>query len=173
MMGPRIKESWRRRIATAFLAAGVISWCSAYGDDGGDGAPIMVQPQAGGGSKMGRPHGKGHRGKTIIGSYNAEARGVYFGAGAIVVSSTSLRINLNVQDDGGKSGTLSAVIPLNKGRFSGVATAMGQQVTLDGRVDYADDPNGIVRIARVSGTFAAANGHFGRITGQYASKASS
>ena len=140
------------------------------GPEQDDGGPDSGNDPGDNGSPNGNDGGPttGGSGATSSTGYNLEIAGVYTGAGSATVTAGSLQLSANIQDAGGNSGTLNARLTLANGHFSGTGTAMGQPITLAGRVDPADATSrklSVVQAARIVSTFATTSGLHGRIFG--------
>lgn len=126
----------------------------------------------------GRGRGRGRRNadkaEKVRGFYRVVVRGFYTGRGKVVVTPGGVKIKADVEDENGRKGTLEANLPVVDNRFQGEGTLMGAKVTLEGRADFADaqgqgqgQGKGVVKVARFVCTFRAADGHFGRISGEH------
>lgn len=99
----------------------------------------------------------------VHGSYAVIARGHLTGEGHAAVGAKSVTITIQVLDADGNKGTLVAPhLTLADGRFRGTGKAMGQAITVSGRIDA---PGGALRSARIVCTFSAGDGRSGRIVG--------
>lgn len=101
---------------------------------------------------------------TLSGAYDVTVKGSFTGKGTIAVGAKSVTIVLQVTNDAGATGHLTAAnLTLTNGRFSGTATVLGTAVTISGRIDAADS-KGPVRAASLQATFSGDNVG-GRIVG--------
>jgi hypothetical protein len=119
---------------------------------------------------------------SYTGNFTVIVSGFWAGQGSATVTAGSVQISATVTDDAGNSGTLIANgLALVDNHFSGTGTILGQNMTVEGRVEGADpnppagkgkgkgkgknsDDDSIVTNARIGATFAAGP-HGGRVAG--------
>lgn len=119
----------------------------------------------GGGSGGGSP-------PSSNGTYQVEIRGYYTGVGTATVSTSSLQISADIQDDVGNKGELAATLPVANSHYYGTGSAMGQSITLNGHIDPADavqKGKSVLWAGRINGTISIPGSHYGRVAGQYTS----
>ena len=108
-----------------------------------------------------------HNPSRYTGNFKAIARGYYRGSGQITVGANSVKISIQIDEDGESnySRTLQAVLKLDEGRFHGTGSIGGAPIDLDGRVEVGDNAgHGNVKAPRIFCTYGA-NGQYGRIVG--------
>ena len=112
----------------------------------------------------GKGNGKGKKKSDKTGTYELEVRGYLRGPGTATVTGTTIKIDANVQDENGRRTNIKLEgAKIVKDRFTGQGTAFNQKVTISGRID---PPAGAVKVARITATYATANGRYGRISGR-------
>jgi hypothetical protein len=100
-------------------------------------------------------------------NYRIKIAGYMQGSGQAQLSGSSLSLSATVSQDGGSQGAFSAnnlTIDASS-HFRGTGTALGQTVTIGGRLD---DPRGNetqLKTRRLVGTFFTASGSYGRVVG--------
>jgi hypothetical protein len=121
---------------------------------------------------------------SFTGTFTVIVSGFWAGKGNATVTAGSVQINATVTDDAGNSGTLVANGLLVDNHFTGTGAVMGQNMTVEGRVEGADpnppagkgkgkgkgknsDDDSILSNARIGATFFAGP-HGGRVAGSRA-----
>jgi hypothetical protein len=101
---------------------------------------------------------------SMTGSYAVITRGHLSGSGHAAVGAKSVTITIQVTDADGNSGTLVAPnLKMANNRFRGTGTAMGQPITISGRIDAS---GGALRAPRITCTYSIGQGKTGRIVGE-------
>jgi hypothetical protein len=113
------------------------------------------------------PPAKGPSAK-VRGTYALKIAGYYRGSGEAHASGSGIKINGKVEDPKGNRYTLtSKQLEVTNDRFRGTGTLNSLQVEIDGRLDPKDDGTGeVLKRGRITLTFRAADGHFGRAAGE-------
>jgi len=104
--------------------------------------------------------------ELLRGVYKADVRGALTGVGKVVVSAQHVHFNdIAVEDESGNKGKLQVKAALTAdGRFKGFGQALGQTVSLSGRLEMADRT---VRAGRLLCSFTLVGaGKFGRVVGE-------
>jgi hypothetical protein len=156
---------WRRRAKSMTKAAIIMSWCVAV---------LLGLPARDAFAKKPLP-------ASFTGNFTVIVSGFWAGKGIATVTAGSVQINATVTDDAGNSGTLIATGLLVDTHFSGTGTVLGQNMTVEGRVEGADpnpsagkgkgkgrgknsDDDSVLTNARIGATFFAGP-HGGRVAG--------
>jgi hypothetical protein len=107
---------------------------------------------------------------AATGTYVIKIAGYYTGTGQASVGTGVVHITGNVQDSSGNKGTIRADIQFSSTHFEGTGTVLQDPMTVEGRVDSADQKRGVrnqVQVGpRIVATFISSAGHRGRIFGQ-------
>jgi hypothetical protein len=113
------------------------------------------------------PPGKGPSAK-VRGTYTLKIAGYYTGTGEAQANGSGIKIDAKVKDPKGNPYTLSSKqLEVTKDRFRGTGTLNSLRVDIDGRLDPKDDGTGeVLKNGRITLTFRAADGHFGRAAGE-------
>lgn len=155
----------RRMLLLTAVALG-LAWCSTA--------------RAGGGGDPSRPNHP----ERYSGIYKVLVRGYWTGEGRATVTDKKVEIGpIAVKDDSGHSGTLAiSPMPLVNRRFTGTGTVTGTgiSITIEGRVDPADDHDAgasdpskshrhggedVLTNARFGATYITGANHGGRLSG--------
>jgi hypothetical protein len=102
------------------------------------------------------------------GTYICDVGGDFTGNGTVASNGdgSTLMFNINVRDKSGQSGVLQGSANVVNNRFVGNGTVMGRPMTIQGRLDPADQGRREqLRAQRLVATFSDNAKHHGRITG--------
>jgi hypothetical protein len=103
---------------------------------------------------------------TPSGNYNVTVAGALTGNGGGTASSSSVSIYCSVTDSNGNSGQFAANANVDaRLHFTGTGNALGQSLTLRGRLDPVPSDDAALKTNRLVGTFKLADGTHGRIVG--------
>ena len=100
-------------------------------------------------------------------NYRIKIAGYVQGSGQAQLSGSSLSLSATVSQDGGSQGAFSATnLTIDaSSHFRGTGTALGQSVTIGGRLDDPQENETQLKTRRLVGTFFTANGSYGRVVG--------
>jgi len=159
-----------RRMLLLTAVALCLTWCSTARADDGGGQPAHP-------SRPNHP-------ERYTGIYKVLIRGYWTGEGRATVTDKYVELGpIQVKDDSGHSATLTmGKMPLANRRFTGTGTVTGTgtSITIEGRVEPADDhdtgasepskshPHGsddVLTNARFGATYITSGNHGGRLSG--------
>jgi hypothetical protein len=100
-------------------------------------------------------------------NYNIKIAGYVYGSGQAQLNGSSLSITATVSQDGGPQGAFIAsnLTVDATSHFLGTGTALGQPITIGGRLDNPQQNDVQLKTGRLVGTFFTANGSYGRVVG--------